>query len=238
MKQSNILDESVPNHDNNADGENNSTIGSNDSTQNTQTGDQDKAKDNYSSRSFFGTLNHPEKYLDVPEGATPQEIADFALDLLIDGHEDERAAMVSYCLAPTTGTPHLHYGLYSKKSMRLNAVRALMPHADNKPAKGTKDQIEDYVRKTGKHAEKGEEVLAVSSFGEFKGAEANQSVFDQMYDYIWKLHLTPVQVCRMEPKMYSHINTLKQMYADCQAANLPPAKELHTVYHVGAPGSG
>lgn len=197
-----------------------------------------KNGDNCSSRSFFGTLNHPEKYLDVPADATPQEIAQTALDILLDGKDDERAAMVSYCLGAKEKTPHLHYGLFSKKSLRLKTVRALMPHADNQVAKGTRAQIDSYVRKTGDHAEKGEEVVSVVSWGEFKGAEANQSVYDQMYDYIWKLHLTPGQVCRMEPKMYRHINTLRQMYADSQAANLPPVKKVHTVYHVGAPGSG
>lgn len=198
----------------------------------------EKKGDNRPSKSFFGTLNHPEKYLDVPEGATPQEIADFALDLLIDGKEDERAAMVSYCLAPTTGTPHLHYGLYSEKSMRLKAVRALMPHADNKTAKGTKAEIEDYVYKTGKHADKGEKVLAVAAHGNFQGREANTGVFEQMREFIFDYNLTPEAVCKINPKFYQHRQALEQMYQDKLGQDRPLKKSIHTTYHFGAPGSG
>ena len=198
----------------------------------------EKAGDNKPSKSFFGTLNHPETYLDVPEDATPQEIADFALNLLIDGKDEERAALVSYCLAPTTGTPHLHYGLYSKQSMRLKAVRALMPHADNQVSQGTKAEIEDYVRKTGKHADKNEKVLAVAAHGEFQGREANTGVFEQMRAYIFDHNFTPEAVCKANPKFYRHRQALEQMYQDKLGQNRPLKKPMHTTYHFGAPGSG
>lgn len=186
-------------------------------------------------KTAFVTLNHPEKY--GFEGA-PEEICNQAINLWIGDHP-ERAIMVSYNISPT-GTPHLHMGLYTPKTMRFNAIKKIFPAADIETARGNKRQIYDYIHKTAgtPYADKGEEVVCVAQYGEVQGREATDSVIRNMHECIFQRGMSISECLEYNPDFYGKMSILKQMFAQKRLRDTPYIKDMNVVYHIGAAGSG
>lgn len=51
-------------------------------------------------------------------------------------------------IAPTTGTKHLHFYFYFKNKKTFSALKKLFPRANIQGAKGTPQQVKDYISKT------------------------------------------------------------------------------------------
>lgn len=186
-------------------------------------------------KTAFVTLNHPEKH---GFAGMPEEICNQVIALWIADHP-ERAIMVSYNISPT-GTPHLHMGLYTPKTMRFNAIKKIFPAADIETARGNKKQIYDYIHKTPNtpYADKGEEVVCVEQHGEVQGREANDSVVRQMHSCIFEYGMNVSESLEYNPDFYSKLSILKQMFAQKRFRDTPYIKTMKVVYHLGEAGSG
>ncbi|MGI6153776.1 MAG: hypothetical protein ACOYJB_08095 [Christensenellaceae bacterium] len=197
----------------------------------------DKKGDNFAAKSWYITLNNPHKW---GFSGSPEEMCRQVVALWTADHP-ERACMVSFNISPNTQTPHMHMGLYSPKTMRKKAVRKLFPHADIKVAKGTKKQIYDYIHKTPdtKYEQKGEKVVCVEQYGEFRGAEISNTLTEEMYEAVFVYGLTVSEALEYNKNFYDKMTLLKQMYAQKRFAETPYIKEnMRVIYHLGRAGSG
>ena len=123
-----------------------------------------------SARSYFATLNNPAEHGYTGE---PQQVADRIRDEWLKVCPKGSCAVV-FCVS-AGGLQHCHAVFENPSKMRFSAVKKAFPFAHLEETQGSKRDVEDYLAKRGKFAEKGEKVLAKSAAGEVVGKQGKRS---------------------------------------------------------------
>lgn len=109
---------------------------------------------------YFITVNNPVDHYPECEGKTPEEIVDWALAHCLRNQDGalrkSRGATICFERGQQEHTDHLHIALSftGRNGGKAATVLRLWPTADIERAEGTVDQINDYLAKTGEHADK------------------------------------------------------------------------------------
>lgn len=173
-------------------------------------------------------------------GFTPQQICDDVLNKWIGSGED-RSGCVLFCVS-ALGLHHLHCVFESKKTFRpLPTLKHLFPKIHIEITKGSKNQVEDYINKTGKFVEKGEEILAKSQIGDIIGCQGKRSdliSFNDIHDLIYVENLTPNEIFFKYPSALKSRNIVEQIFFNKRLADTPLLRDVHVTWYCGATGCG
>lgn len=188
--------------------------------------------DSDTTKSWFCVFDNPEEH--GYEG-TPQEIVDRILnEWCVDS--PTRSCAGTYCVS-ATGLKHLHLVFEDVKTMRFSQIKKMFPSMHIEPTKGTKAEAEDYIKKKGKWAEEGEEVLYYHQIGEIKGARGNRKDLEILEELINKGY-HPSEILRMSISYRRYEKFIKDAYFDKRKREMPFKKENKVFWHVGESGSG
>lgn len=183
-------------------------------------------------KSWFCVFDNPEEH---GYDGTPQEIVDRILNEWC-ADSPTRTCAGTYCISPT-GLKHLHLVLEDVKTMRFSAVKKQFPSMHIEPTKGSKAEAEDYIKKKGKWAEEGEQVIYFHQIGEIKGARGNRRDLEVLEDLIAKGY-HPNEILRMSISYRRYEKFIKDAYFDKRKREMPFRKEITVYWHVGESGSG
>lgn len=185
------------------------------------------------SKSWFITFNNPEEhgYTGTPEEICERIVSEWA------SRSDTAVCACTYCIA-ANGLKHCHVVAEDVKPMRFSAIKkSFLIGCHLEPTKGSKRQAEDYIYKRGVFAEKGEEILYMSSNGDIKGNQGARTDLEGYYKRI-QAGESLKSIFADTPKAYAHKNVLLSMYNDIHSANVPDVKNMKVIWHVGKSGTG
>lgn len=183
------------------------------------------------SKSFFCVFNNPVEHDYV---GTPQEIVEQIIEKWCKGNSD-RTCAVSYCIS-SSGLHHLHCVFEDKKSMRFSAIKKLFPSMNIEPTKGSKKQVENYIYKKGKWAESDEKIVCTGSRGELAGAQGSRSDLVEIGNLLDQ-GKTPQEIIKLSPNYSRYERSIKQVFFNRRADEMPLKRDLEVVWHVGPTGS-
>lgn len=206
-------------------------------------------------RCWFVTINNPEKHLadlGLPENSTPEQVVDWCLNYWMQaarkGKESDRGAGACYEVGEK-GTPHIHMACCSKQRPRFSYMKKLFPPADLRMARGTSEEITNYLSKTGRkeNEEKahtqivsakfiGMPIISDKDMGEFPD-EGKKSIFNEI-DSLLLAGKRPAEIYAMHPKYAFYANSIERTYMSRKQTSVPAWRDVKVVYHTGKSGSG
>lgn len=196
------------------------------------------------SKSWFCVFNNPherlrpngEFYSSDPQICCEQLRDEWILDsdgVLIPG----RSGAWAYCIS-AEGLRHIHMILEDTKAMRFSAVKNSYAQGMHfEPTKGSKSEAEGYIKKIGKWAEKGEDILYTEIYGEIKGNQGSRNDLSQIEDLIMQ-GMTPSQIMDSNFSFRKYEKMIKDAFYSKRAKETPPFRDVKVIWHVGEAGSG
>ena len=189
------------------------------------------------SRSWFAVFPYPEQhgYSGSPEGIIEQLKNEW-----IDG-KNCRKGYWAYCISDK-GMPHVHMILEGSGSMRFSAIKKVYQTAHLEPTKGNKKQVLAYIKKESPFDEKGEEVIAVTSYGNVEGnkrfALSNTNDTLQTIEQLIEEGMTPTAIMAEDIKLRKEENLIRKAYFAKRYRETPPQRDVKIVWHCGESGAG
>ncbi len=222
------------------------------------------------SKSWFAVFDNPQKhgYEGSPKAICDQLMAEWCI-------EDGRAGAWAYCVKHYCGhypikdeegniktwrlaiseeekalvppdLPHVHMVLEAEKAMRFSFVKntyAIGMHFEG--TKGTKNEAEDYISKTGKYSEKEkreagfpwEEILYVSRYGTIRGRQGQRSDIQIIANLINE-GKTPKEILSLSFSFYRYETYIRKAYFDKVDRETPIERDVRVIWHTGESGSG
>ncbi|MCD8224461.1 MAG: hypothetical protein LUC99_06395 [Clostridiales bacterium] len=150
-----------------------------------------------------------------------------------------KQAALLYCVSEG-GLHHIHGILSSDYQIRLSTIKKFLgPSVHVEVTRGSKEEAEAYINKTGKYAEKGETILAKYQIGEIKGRQGKRTDFQVIKEYI-DSGMTWTEIRRLDPRYYDsrYTTIIKNMYFDKRNADTPFKREVNVHWLTGESGSG
>lgn len=150
--------------------------------------------------------------------------------------ENMRTCAVAVCMSEQ-GTYHLHMALYTKNPTTLRNVSSILGNSHVEPQLGGKKALADYMTKTGKYEEKGEQVLytiGIDNVQDVQGKRSDLEMIDEFLDRGW----TPQQIFDQDIKFYRFEKIVRSAFADRKIKSMPRRRPVYTEYHFGDSGSG
>ena len=193
------------------------------------------------SRSWFCVWNNPQKQAEM-EHLSPKEIVEKAIAMWTDG-KPARSCAINYELADSEKkTPHLHMVLEDPAKTRFSAVCKLFPGIHCEATKGSKEDVEAYIYKTGKFAEKNHTIVVQPIFhGDIKGRGGvpvnPQRILQDIEDMI-NNGMTPEQIMELSIMYREKESLIRNTYFAKRFKETPALRSIIVNYHVGASGSG
>lgn len=147
----------------------------------------------------------------------------------------------AFCIS-AKGMPHVHMVLESSGPMRFSAVKRAYEKAHLEPTKGSKRQVEAYIKKEPPFAETGEQVICFTSHGDLMGS-SDQSLKNTEYRLIrieemLSAGLSPSEITGQSLWFQKEEQLIKKAYFRKRLEETPPHREVHTTWHIGESGSG
>ena len=198
-------------------------------------------KSSTASRSWFCVWNNPQKQAEM-EHLSPKEIVEKAIAMWTDG-KPARSCAINYELADSEKkTPHLHMVLEDPAKTRFSAVCKLFPGIHCEATKGSKEDVEAYIYKTGKFAEKNHTIVVQPIFhGDIKGRGGvpvnPQRILQDIEDMI-NNGMTPEQIMELSIMYREKESLIRNTYFAKRFKETPALRSIIVNYHVGASGSG
>ena len=193
-----------------------------------------------SSRSFFCIWNRPALKKKELANLSPEEIVKKVIAMWTDGKPARRCA-VNYEVADS-GTPHLHMVLEDPAKTRFSAVCKLFPGIHCEATKGSKEDVEAYIYKTGKFAEKNHTIVVQPIFhGDIKGRggmPVNPQRILQDIENMINNGMTPEQIMELSIMYREKEPLIRSTYFAKRFKETPALRSIIVNYHVGASGSG
>lgn len=189
------------------------------------------------SRSWFAVFPYPEQhgYLGLPE-----EIVE-TLKTEWVGDNCYKKGYWAYCIS-NKGMPHVHMILEGSGSMRFSAVKKAYPNAHLEPTKGNKKQVLAYIKKEPPYNEKGEEVIAFTSYGNIEGnkrfALNNKNDILQTIEQLIEDGLTPNAIMAEDIRLRKEEVLIRKAYFAKRYRETLPYRDIKVVWHMGDSGSG
>lgn len=150
--------------------------------------------------------------------------------------ENMRTCAVAVCMSEQ-GTYHLHMALYTKNPTTLRNVASILGNSHVEPQLGGKKALADYMTKTGKYEEKGEEVLytiGIDNVEDVQGKRSDLEMIDDLLSKGW----SPLQILNSNFKFYRYEQIIRSAFLNIKISSMPLRRPLYTEYHFGESGSG
>lgn len=167
-----------------------------------------------------------------------QEVCEYVVDHWC---EDKaiRAAACLYCKS-AKDMEHLHIVLCNRNAIRFSTVKKFIgSKAHIEETRGKKADVEAYLNKNGKFAEKGETILARAQHGELVGRQGSRSDLDFIRAAIDE-GMTWQQVRRLNDRFFDarYATIIKSMYFDKRKQDTPFKRYVGVHWCLGESGSG
>lgn len=192
------------------------------------------------SRSFIAVI-HVKNLENM--GLTEEQIFDheFVAEFVTEkwdesARENMRTCAVAVCMSKD-GCYHLHVALYSKNPTTLQNVAKILGNSHVEPQLGGKKALSDYMTKTGKYAEKGEEVLyttGIDNVQDVQGKRSDLEEIEELLDKGW----TPDQILDQNLRYYRFEKAIRARFARMKLKSMPRRRPVYVEYHFGESGSG
>ncbi len=189
--------------------------------------------DNSVSKSWFAVFNRP---FDHGYSGTPVEICERLKEEWCSV-SDTRTGAWLYCVSED-GMHHVHMVLEDIVAMRFSKIKreyAVGMHFE--ATKGNKQQAEDYVNKTGKWEEKGEQILYKCVHGDIKGAQGRRSDLAEIEELL-EQGKNPKEIVTASFSYYRYENMIKKAYFDMRDRDTPSIRAVKVIWHTGESGTG
>ena len=187
-----------------------------------------------SARTWFCVLNSPRTIWG--EEATPEEMVNAALDLWME-NKPRRSCAGNYEIGDT-GNEHMHLVLCDPQKARFSAIQKLFPGIHIEPMRGTKDDAESYIRKTGRFEEKAHTIVVSAIFrGEIVSNQGHRTDLDEVQRLLIEGY-TPNEIMDKDVSFWRHEKLIRRAFIRMKNQQTPPLREITVYWHVGKAGSG
>lgn len=192
------------------------------------------------SRSFIAVVH--EKNLEKM-GLTEEQIHDheYVAEFVTrkwdeSARENMRTCAVAVCMSEK-GSYHLHMALYSKNPTTLRNVAKILEDSHVEPQLGGKKELSDYMTKTGKYEEKGEEVLYTTGIQNIQDAQGKRSDLEMIQEFLDR-GMSPNEILDQGLKFHRYITMIRSAYIRMRIKGMPRHRPVYVEYHFGDSGSG
>ncbi len=180
------------------------------------------------------TANMTAMGLDEETYSNPEILAAFLSNLWKESGKG-RTCAVAVCVSEQ-GLYHAHMALYGNTTTLQNVANILYKsHVE--PQLGGKTALKDYLLKQGSYAEKGEKILCIKDIDAVQDVQGKRSDLEAIEEMLLK-GFTPQQILDSNFRFYKYEKMILHSYIDMKIAEAPVRRELLTIYHFGASGSG
>ena len=189
------------------------------------------------SRSWFAVFPNPEQH---GYDGSPEDIVQKLKQEWI-GDNPLRKGWWAYCIS-ASGLPHVHMILEDSGACRFTKVKKAYPVAHLEPTKGNKAQVLSYIKKEPPFDEKGEQILAYTSYGNIEGKK--RFTFSNTNEVLATIELlieegkTPNQIMAEDIKLRREESLIKKCYFAKRYRETPPIRNVKVFWHCGDAGSG
>ena len=173
------------------------------------------------------------------DGMNEEEICKHYLNMWVTSGKS-RTGAVLFCES-ADGFRHLHAVFESKNGFTFSALKKVFPKMHIEPTQGTKDDVEDYIHKTGKFEEKGEKVLASAQVGEIigkQGARTDLISLDEVKEMIFEQNKRPSEIFFEHPQALKQQKAVEWLFWYKRKTETPLQRELHVTWLCGQTGTG
>ena len=164
----------------------------------------------------------------------PETLAEYFIKLW-ESSGKERKAGIAVCESKD-GLYHAHMACYGNTTT-LKAVADVLFQCYVEPVRGTKRQLLEYLKKEGKHAEKGEKVLCLKNLENVEDNQGKRNDLDDI-EQLLENNMTPEQIFNECFRYRKYEKMIKAAYLSKRIQETPLIKEMHNEYHWGASGTG
>lgn len=189
------------------------------------------------SRSWFVVFANPEQH---GYSGSPEEIIEQLKNEWIS-ENNCRKGYWAYCISDK-GMPHVHMVLEGSGSMRFSAVKKVYSTSHLEPTKGNKKQVLAYMKKDPPFDEKGEQVIAFTSYGNIEGnkrfALSNTNDTLQTIEQLIEEGMTPSAIMAEDIRLRKEEYLIRKAYFAKRYRETPPYRNVKIVWHCGESGSG
>ena len=189
------------------------------------------------SRSWFAVFPNPEQH---GYDGSPEDIVQKLKQEWI-GDNPLRKGWWAYCIS-ASGLPHVHMILEDSGACRFTKVKKAYPVAHLEPTKGNKAQVMRYINKEPPFDEKGEQILAYTSYGNIEGKKrftfANTNEVLATIELLIEEGKTPNQIMAEDIKLRREESLIKKCYFAKRYRETPPIRNVKVFWHCGDAGSG
>ena len=145
---------------------------------------------------------------------------------------DTRTGAWAYCVS-AAGLHHVHMVLEDKKSMRFSKIiGAYAAGSHFEATRGTKEDALAYIRKEGKYAEKGEEVLYTKQHGEIQGAQGERTDLEKI-EALLDEGKTPAEIYEISFSYRRYDKLIRDEYIKRQYDQTPQFRTVRVHYLSG-----
>lgn len=190
-----------------------------------------------SARSWFCVLNTPQSLFD--KEMNPEQIVDVLISRWMNQNPRNTCA-VNYEIGDT-GNHHCHMVLCNENKIRFSTIQNTFPGIHIEPTKGSKADVESYIKKLGKFEEKAHTIVVPAKFsGVILGADNNKNM-NQIYDDITVMlnaGMSPEQIMSTGLKYRKQETLIRKAYMAKRHQETPLRRQVDVYYHVGESGDG
>ena len=147
----------------------------------------------------------------------------------------KRTAGVVVCMS-ADNCYHLHMACYGNTTT-LKAVASVLYDSHVEPQLGGKEALKEYLLKTGKHADKGEEVLYEIGLESIEDNQGKRNDLDEVEELL-NNGATPNEIFETSFRYRKYEKMIKSEYLARRIKETPLLKEMWNEYHWGKAGTG
>jgi hypothetical protein len=188
------------------------------------------------SRSWFAVFNQPENH---GYNGKPEQIVERLKHEWIQNSNTRSGAWV-YCIS-AEGLRHVHMVLEDSKPMRFSKIKktyAISMHFEE--TKGSKNQIEAYIKKLPPFEEKGEQIICMAEHGSIQGASlaSNRNIVYTNVTQWLDQGLKPTEIMAFSLQYRKEEALIRKEFFARKLAATPPRREVEVYWHIGDTRSG
>lgn len=164
----------------------------------------------------------------------PEYLSDF-LAYLWNESGKGRTSAVAVCMS-ADGCYHAHMALYGNTTTLGNVAKVLYgSHIE--PQLGGKAQLQAYLTKQGKYAEKGEKILYLKDIEKVQDSPGKRNDLEVIEELLVKGY-TPQQILDSNFQFYRYEKMILHAYTDQRIRDSPIKQDVYVEYHCGDSGTG
>ena len=189
------------------------------------------------SRSWFVVFCNPEEHGYL---GTPEEIIEKLKNEWIENHP-LRKGWWAYAIS-AKGLRHVHMVLEDSCACRFSKLKKIYPSANLQVTKGTRKQVMSYIKKEPPYDEKGEKVIAFTTYGNIEGykryAVSTMNETFAMIEVLIEEGMTPNQIMAEDIRFRREETLIRKCYFAKRSRETPPLREVKVFWHCGESATG